>query len=93
MNSKLFYMSCLFSGRVQGVGFRYQVISIAKGFELTGYVRNLSDGRVQILAEGNKSEVISFIEIVESEMDSFIKSTEKEKGTAYRKYNNFSIIS
>ena len=40
------------SGRVQGVGFRYFVVQAAKPRGLTGYVRNLRDGRVEIVAEG-----------------------------------------
>ena len=40
MNNRLFFMHSVFSGHVQGVGFRYQVVSMAKGFDLTGYVKN-----------------------------------------------------
>lgn len=45
----------LISGRVQGVFFRATVESIAKQFGLSGYVKNLPDGRVEIVAEGEKS--------------------------------------
>ena len=41
-----------FSGRVQGVGFRFTCQSLARGFEVAGYVRNLPDGRVELVAEG-----------------------------------------
>lgn len=92
MEPQLFFTHTFFSGHVQGVGFRYQVISIAKGFELTGYIKNLNDGRVELLAEGEETEVIAFIEVVESELDVFIKSTEKETGFRLRQYANFSII-
>src|SRR5215813_12067767 len=37
-----------FTGRVQGVGFRYQTLQLAKGFEVSGWVMNLPDGRVQL---------------------------------------------
>ena len=48
----------LFSGRVQGVGFRYTACHIARHFTVTGYVRNLPDGRVELLAEGNPEEFL-----------------------------------
>lgn len=91
MDPHSFFMHGYFSGHVQGVGFRYQVVSIAKGFELTGYVKNLNDGRVELLAEGEETEVMTFIEAIESELDVFIKSVEKETGSRHRQHSNFSI--
>ena len=91
MGNKSFYMHSFFSGHVQGVGFRYQVVSIAKGFDLTGYVKNLNDGRVELLAEGNESEVMSFLEAIESELEIYIKNIEKQTGLRIRQCSNFSI--
>jgi acylphosphatase len=53
-------MQVFYSGNVQGVGFRYTVKSVATGFELTGMVRNLPDGRVHLVAEGARDELESF---------------------------------
>ena len=50
----------LYSGRVQGVGFRYQAKQAAAGFEVTGNVRNLPDGRVELTAEGEAGELQDF---------------------------------
>ena len=46
-----------FSGHVQGVGFRYTTRSVASRFAVTGYVRNLPDGRVELVAEGGSGLV------------------------------------
>lgn len=46
-----------FSGRVQGVGFRYQATRIARSLGLTGYVKNLWDGRVELEAQGMESVI------------------------------------
>jgi acylphosphatase len=53
-------MQILYSGRVQGVGFRYAVRTLAAGFEVAGSVRNLADGRVELIAEGTKGELDAF---------------------------------
>ena len=50
-----------FTGRVQGVGFRHAVKSLASGFEATGMVRNLADGRVEFAAEGDSAELDAFL--------------------------------
>jgi acylphosphatase len=50
----------LYEGRVQGVGFRYTVKSAAAGFEVTGTVRNLPDGRVELISEGVRDELEAF---------------------------------
>ena len=62
-----------YSGRVQGVGFRATVRNIARGYDVTGTARNLSDGRVELIAEGEKAEVAAFLEgVATSDLSGYI---------------------
>ena len=58
----------VFSGYVQGVGFRYTARMLASRFAVTGWVRNLSDGTVELEAQGDKAEVESYLERLRTEM-------------------------
>jgi len=60
-------MTVLYSGRVQGVGFRYTARTVAAGFNVSGTVRNLPDGRVELVAEGEKAELRAFCEAIRDE--------------------------
>lgn len=57
----------IFEGRVQGVGFRYTVKDLAKGFDVCGWVKNLADGSVGLQAMGEESEVQDFIREIAEE--------------------------
>lgn len=68
-------LQVLYEGNVQGVGFRYSVRQLAKGFDVTGSVRNLRDGRVELLATGEDDEVRAFVEAIgQSELRAHIKN-------------------
>jgi acylphosphatase len=67
-----------YSGRVQGVGFRFTCQSLARGFEVGGSVRNLPDGRVELVAEGESRELESFLNAIQLEMHSYIKGVTVE---------------
>jgi len=80
-----------FTGHVQGVGFRYSTLQVAKEFEVTGRVRNLTDGRVQLDAEGNIRDVNAFVAVVEERMHGYIRRVERSSATGPAKYNDFRI--
>lgn len=67
-----------FTGHVQGVGFRYAVMQVAREFEVSGHVRNLPDGRVLLEIEGEAREVSDFVDAVEERMHGYIRKTERE---------------
>ena len=53
-----------YSGRVQGVGFRYTVRALVPGYDVLGTIRNLPDGRVELVAEGERAELEEFLQAV-----------------------------
>lgn len=85
------YMRVMFSGHVQGVGFRYQTRELATAYEVTGYVRNTSDGRVELEIEGRKEELDAFIKELESRMSGFIKNKTVSEGAREAIHKGFAI--
>lgn len=92
MNPELSIRSTVhFSGRVQGVGFRYTVFQVAKEFEITGFVRNLADGRVLLVAEGERGEVERFVDAISERMTGFIRRADRSEATGPRAHQGFTI--
>ena len=86
-------MHIFYSGRVQGVGFRYTVKSAAAGFEATGTVRNLLDGRVELVAEGPREELEAFRQAIrESGLGRLIQREEEIWGPAAGGFRGFEIV-
>lgn len=65
----------LYSGRVQGVGFRYTAQALAAGHPVAGYVRNLPSGEVELVAEGEDGVVEAFLASVAQRMAAYIRNT------------------
>jgi acylphosphatase len=83
----------LYSGRVQGVGFRYSVKTVAAGFEVTGTVKNLTDGRVELVAEGTKTELVEFMQAIrDSDVGGLIRGEETHWSEAKNDFRGFEII-
>ena len=86
-------MRVLYSGQVQGVGFRYTVRSVAAGFEAIGVIRNLPDGGVELIAEGTKDELEAFRQAIrESGLDHFIRQEDVTWQEATGEYRGFDIV-
>ena len=85
-------MQIFYSGHVQGVGFRYTVKRVAAGFELAGTVRNLSDGRVELVAEGDVMELKAFQQAIRDEgLAHFIRDEQIEWSEAQGGSRGFEI--
>lgn len=91
VDSGLTELRVVFHGRVQGVGFRYSTQSVAQGFEVSGYVRNLADGTVECVAVGAETEVDAFIAKVAEVMARNIDRLERSRQAAAAQYEGFQI--
>ncbi len=80
-----------FSGHVQGVGFRYATLQVAKEFEVAGYVRNLADGRVLVEAEGAAGEVDAFIAAIGERMHGHVRKLERAQQNRSPQFQGFVI--
>ncbi len=80
-----------FSGRVQGVGFRYTTRQVAARFAVAGYVKNLVDGRVQMVIEGEACILDAFVAAVEAELDRHIENRQAEVRPATGEFSSFQV--
>jgi acylphosphatase len=86
-------MTVLYSGRVQGVGFRYTVKTVATGFDVTGTIRNLPDGQVEVIAEGRREELEAFREALpHAGLAGFIRDEKVEWADATCEFRGFEIV-
>ena len=81
----------IYSGRVQGVGFRWTTRSIAKRFPVTGTVRNLPDGTVELIAQGTASAVAEFLAAVSERMGNNIHNADSAPITPTESWTRFEI--
>lgn len=80
-----------YHGRVQGVGFRYTTNSIARRFQVVGYVKNLADGSVELVVAGDASEVAAFLTDVSATFGDQIESVSTTETAAPEQYVRFEI--
>ena len=92
MTEPVYHMDCWFEGHVQGVGFRYQTVNLAKGFEVSGTVQNLVDGRVYLHIEGDKAEVRAFQSLVAETLGNYIRDVKIKTDSGPYTCQGFSII-
>jgi len=80
-----------FFGNVQGVGFRDTACSAARGFEVTGFVRNCSNGSVELVVEGETGEIERFLELLRDRMEDHIEREEITTEPASGEFGGFGI--
>jgi len=81
----------VYSGNVQGVGFRATARSLAKGLPVKGFVKNLQDGSVELLAEGDSTDLDSLLERIRSRLSAHIRDAQIERGVAKGEFKDFSV--
>lgn len=80
-----------FSGIVQGVGFRFTVRRLAERFDVTGYVKNLPDGRVELVAEGPADRIDAFVHAISERMGHYIRQTDQQVSAPTGQFADFEI--
>ena len=84
-------MTCHFSGHVQGVGFRFTCREIASRYDARGFVRNLADGRVELVIEGVDSELNRVLDDVKHKMRGYIENVAISYSAASNEFDDFRI--
>lgn len=90
MNEKSIH--AFFSGMVQGVGFRFTALNLARKQKLKGWVKNLADGRVELLVEGSGKNLGIFINDLRCEFEDRITDSELSEGMASGDFSEFKIL-
>jgi len=81
----------IFVGRVQGVGFRFTAYHIANHHQLTGFVRNVPDGTVEMLAQGHPESIDNCIQDIKASFAGYIRETRVEEIYSDPRYKDFRI--
>ena len=82
----------IFSGRVQGVGFRHATRMQARSYRVYGHVRNLEDGTVELVIEGDRKEVNRFVVSIQERMAGVIKETDITIKVASGEFADFKVL-
>lgn len=91
-DSRVQRLHVLYQGNVQGVGFRFTVCELARPLRVTGYVRNLPSGEVEVLAEGKPRQLDTLLhEIAASRLNYYIQSSHETRGPACGESTDFRI--
>jgi acylphosphatase len=80
-----------FSGLVQGVGFRYTAIRLARRAGVTGWAKNLFDGRVEIVGEGDEASLEQFVRELRDHFSTYVRDTQVEWLEATGEFTEFGV--
>ena len=80
-----------FTGQVQGVGFRYTTCRIASRFDVTGYVKNLPDGRFECVVEGRPAEIDAFLDEIGAAYEGYIRERDDRTDAPSGRFAGFDV--
>lgn len=83
--------SIIYSGHVQGVGFRFTCRQLASRLGVTGFVRNLDDGRVQLVVEGDEPLVQNLLNSIDTKMSGYIEEADVREENPTGEFRTFEI--
>jgi acylphosphatase len=81
----------IFIGRVQGVGFRFTAHRMAHRHQLTGFVRNMPDGTVEMLAQGSAQDIDDCIRDIKDYFGNYLRKTEIQEIPPDFRHTDFKI--
>ncbi|MCX7927990.1 MAG: acylphosphatase [Candidatus Omnitrophica bacterium] len=91
MQEDISQVEVIYRGRVQGVGFRYTVRSIARSLKVAGWVKNLADGSVQLMAQADKQTLENFLNQIKEEFSGYIRDVDLTWNKPTQKWDSFEI--
>ena len=82
-----------YEGRVQGVGFRFTVVNLARNLEVTGWVKNELDGSVSLVAEGEEDQLMALLQAIKnSHLDRHITNELMRRSSATGTFDRFEVL-
>ncbi len=84
-------LQLFYSGKVQGIGFRYTVMDIASQLKICGWVKNLDDGRVEIIAEASEDMLNNFLQEISQHFSGYIKDLTTKWLPASGEFRDFQV--
>jgi acylphosphatase len=84
-------LQVFFSGSVQGVGLRYTARHLAERYNIMGFVRNLRNGQVELMAEGEEQELAAFLADIEKKMTGYIRDKDVAWSEPQNQFHHFEI--
>ncbi|MDP0498816.1 MAG: acylphosphatase [Verrucomicrobiota bacterium JB022] len=91
MAAEITHLQARFHGRVQGVGFRFYTLQLAKGYAVSGYVRNEPDGTVAMEVEGEDGEVRRFLADLRERMAAFVRQCDERYQRREPQFSGFNL--